>query len=66
MIRSAIVLDSKCEEIVNNNNKKSRVIGGVVPFLDGLVWRPRLASPSPAPCEAQVNSLSVVKIGRAW
>ena len=31
-----------------------RVHGGVVPFLDGLLWRPRLVSPHLAPCEAQV------------
>ena len=31
-----------------------RVRGGVVPFLDGLLWRPRLVSPHLAPCEAQV------------
>ena len=31
-----------------------RVCGGVVPFLDGLLWRPRLVSPHLAPCEVQV------------
>ena len=31
-----------------------RFRGGVVPFLDGLLWRPRLVSPHLAPCEAQV------------
>ena len=30
----------------------TRVPRGVVPFLDGLLWRPRLASLYPAPCEA--------------
>ena len=38
----------------NRRNLGLRARGGVVPFLDGLLWRPRLVSPHLAPCEAQV------------
>ena len=29
------------------------ISGGVVPFLEGLLWHPRLVSPHLAPCEVQ-------------
>ena len=35
------------------------ITGGVAPFLDGLLWRPRLVSPHPASCEANTEPLHV-------
>ena len=37
--------------------KGLRVRGGIVPFLDGFLWHPRLVSPHLAPCEAQVMTI---------